>query len=238
VATDGGIGNDCSRASWLLQLGYAAKGWGLSAGYRYGQAGSNWRRGTNFVAQNSWWLNNGTSSNFALNGYWQPKRAGFMPSISAGWGISALNDNGNGTTANQPTGQKNFTYEYLTPYVSESQSWFVGLQWADVFLRGNAFGMAFGQPTFAKSLTVGANSINPNTKDPYTRYSNDGNYAWEWWYKFQVSDNISITPAVFYLSRPLGALTNEYVGDTSIKELNRGSTFSNFGALVQTTFKF
>jgi len=238
VATDGGIGNDCSRASWLLQLGYAAKGWGLSAGYRYGQAGSNWRRGTNFVAQNSWWLNNGTSSNFALNGYWQPKRAGFMPSISAGWGISALNDNGNGTTANKPTGQKNFTYEYLTPYVSESQSWFVGLQWADVFLRGNAFGMAFGQPTFAKSLTVGANSINPNTKDPYTRYSNDGNYAWEWWYKFQVSDNISITPAVFYLSRPLGALTNEYVGDTSIKELNRGSTFSNFGALVQTTFKF
>ena len=180
--TEGGIGNDCSRASWLLQLGYAAKGWGLSAGYRYGQAGSSWRRGTNFVAQNAFWLTNGTSSNFALNGYWQPKRAGLMPSISAGWGISTLNDNSNGPIANKPTGQKNFTYEYLTPYVSESQSWFVGLQWADVFLRGNAFGMAFGQPTFAKSLTVGANSINPNTKDPYTRYSNDGNYAWEWWY--------------------------------------------------------
>ena len=119
-----------------------------------------------------------------------------------------------------------------------SQSWFVGLQWADVFLRGNAFGMAFGQPTFAKSLSVGANKINPNTQTPYTEFSNDGNYAWEWWYKFQVSDNISITPSVFYLSRPLGALTNELVGDSAVKELNRGSTFSNFGALVQTTFKF
>ena len=235
LETDGGIGNDCSRASWLLQLGYAAKGWGLSAGYRYGQAGSNARRGTNFVAQNSWWLNNGTSSNFALNGYWQPKRAGLLPSISAGWGISNLNNNGDSTVG---TGKRSPDYEYLTPYVTESQSWSVGLQWTDVFLRGNAFGMAFGQPTFAKSLTVGAKSINPNTKTDYTNFSNDGNYAWEWWYKFQVSDNISITPAVFYLSRPLGALTNEYVGDSSPKELNRGSTFSNFGALVQTTFKF
>ena len=235
TATDGGIGNDCSRASWLLQLGYAAKGWGLSAGYRYGQAGSNWRRGTNFVAQNSWWLNNGSSSNFALNGYWQPKRAGFVPSLSAGWGISSLSDNGDGTA---PIGTKSPNYAYRTPYVSESQSWFVGLQWADVFLRGNAFGMAFGQPTFAKSLSLGANSTNAATKTPYTTFSNDGNYAWEWWYKFQVSDNISITPALFYLSRPLGAQTNELVGDTAVKELNRGSTFSNFGALVQTTFKF
>jgi len=73
---------------------------------------------------------------------------------------------------------------------------------------------------------------------PFTTFSNDGNYAWEWWYKFQVSDNISITPAVFYLSRPLGALTNEIVNNNGSPELNRGATFSNFGALVQTTFKF
>jgi hypothetical protein len=219
----------------LLQLGYAAKGWGLSAGYRYGQAGSNARRGTNFVAQNSWWLNNGTSNNFALNGYWQPKRAGLLPSLSAGWGISSLRDNSDGSVA---FGRKSPSYEYRTPYVSESQSWFVGLQWANVFLRGNAFGMAFGQPTFATSLKLGANSINSATNTPFTTFSNDGNYAWEWWYKFQVSDNISITPAVFYLSRPLGALTNEIVNNNGSPELNRGATFSNFGALVQTTFKF
>jgi carbohydrate-selective porin OprB len=36
----------------------------------------------------------------------------------------------------------------------------------------------------------------------------DGNYAWEWWYQFQVTDNISVTPAIYYLSRPYGDLTN------------------------------
>ena len=35
----------------------------------------------------------------------------------------------------------------------------------------------------------------------------DGNYAWEWWYQFQVTDNISVTPAIYYLSRPYGDLT-------------------------------
>jgi carbohydrate-selective porin OprB len=56
--------------------------------------------------------------------------------------------------------------------------------------------------------------------------ANDGNYAFEWWYKFQVSNNISITPAIFYLSRPLG----QYTGN--------GFTNNAFGGLVQTMFKF
>ncbi|MFM7648185.1 MAG: carbohydrate porin, partial [Cyanobium sp.] len=57
---------------------------------------------------------------------------------------------------------------------------------------------------------------------------NDGNYAWEWWYKFQVTDNISVTPAIYYLSAPLGQLQNDQSNET----------FSNFGGLVKTTFKF
>jgi carbohydrate-selective porin OprB len=56
---------------------------------------------------------------------------------------------------------------------------------------------------------------------------NDGNYAWEWWYKFQVTDNISVTPALFYLSAPLGQLQKV-----------DGKSFDNFGGLVKTTFKF
>ncbi|MDA7634199.1 carbohydrate porin, partial [bacterium] len=60
----------------------------------------------------------------------------------------------------------------------------------------------------------------------------DGNYAWEWWYQFQVTDNISVTPAIYYLSRPYGDLTNgELNGD-------RNDTFNNFGGLLKTTFKF
>jgi carbohydrate-selective porin OprB len=91
----------------------------------------------------------------------------------------------------------------------------VGLQWADAFLKGNTLGMAFGQPTFATSQFKGK--------------PNDGNYAWEWWYKFQVTDNISVTPAIYYLSAPLGAIGREVAG---------GNALTNFGGLVKTTFKF
>ena len=70
-----------------------------------------------------------------------------------------------------------------------------------------------GQAVFATSLTGGVSA-------------DDGNYALEGWYKFQVTDAISITPALFYLSRPMGQRTPE------------GQGFSSLGALVKTTFKF
>jgi carbohydrate-selective porin OprB len=92
----------------------------------------------------------------------------------------------------------------------------VGLQWEDVFLKGNSFGMAVGQPTF---LT--------QSGDEAILEADDGNYAWEWWYKWQVTDNISVTPALYYLSVPYGQL-----------QKGQGDKFDNFGGLVKTTFKF
>ena len=52
----------------------------------------------------------------------------------------------------------------------------------------------------------------------------DGNYAWEFWYQFQVTDNISVTPAIYYLSRPLGDLTmvvNGIPGGESERDLQQ-----------------
>jgi hypothetical protein len=135
-----------------------------------------------------------------ISGYWQPTNTGLIPSISAGWGVNSASSD----TINVLDG-------------AQSQSWYVGLQWADAFLKGNALGMAVGQPTFFTKS--GDNSV---TKP------NDGNYAWEWWYKFQVTDNISVTPALYYLSAPLGQLQKD----------DGGTTFTNFGGLVKTTFKF
>ena len=63
-----------------------------------------------------------------------------------------------------------------------------------------------------------------NLKSEFT--PSDGNYVWEWWYQFQVGDNISVTPALFYLSRPLGQLTPT------------DNTFTQLGGLLKTTFKF
>jgi carbohydrate-selective porin OprB len=89
----------------------------------------------------------------------------------------------------------------------------VGLQWTDVLAKGNDFGLAVGQAVIATALTGGVST-------------DDGNYALEGWYKFQVTDAISITPALFYLSRPMGQRTPE------------GQGFSSLGALFKTTFKF
>jgi len=48
----------------------------------------------------------------------------------------------------------------------------------------------------------------------------------ELWYQFQVTDNIAITPGLFWLSRPYGEMTPN---DKSV---------GIFGGLVQTVFKF
>jgi carbohydrate-selective porin OprB len=54
----------------------------------------------------------------------------------------------------------------------------------------------------------------------------DSTYVWEWWYKVQVSNNITLTPALFYISRPFGQSTPT------------NQTFSQLAGLLKTTFSF
>jgi hypothetical protein len=84
----------------------------------------------------------------------------------------------------------------------------VGLNWDDVIVDGNKAGLAFGSIGSYVTDTQGSANVD---KD---------NSALELWYKYQVTDNISIKPAVFW--------TNNYKNDND----------DTFGALVQTTFKF
>jgi hypothetical protein len=56
---------------------------------------------------------------------------------------------------------------------------------------------------------------------------------WEWWYKFQVTDNITVTPALYYI--------NNYGGQMGRINYSNGQyNASNnvFGGLIKTTFKF
>jgi hypothetical protein len=98
---------------------------------------------------------------------------------------------------------------YSTGGNSASQSWYTGLVWKDAFRASNSLGFAVGQPTFIMSQQNGT--------------PNDGQYAFEAYYKVQVTDNISVTPSVFYLSAPQGQIDKN---------------LDTFGALVQTTFRF
>jgi hypothetical protein len=192
----GGIGTDGAASTFTAQLGYAGTNYGLAFAYTYGQNGPQLYPGNATGLALSGF--SGTNSNYGLSAYWSPKETGFIPSISTGWGYSTL-------AAPEGSGIE----------ITAAQNWYVGLQWADAFLKGNTLGMAFGQPTFATSQFKG---------EP-----NDGNYAWEWWYKFQVTDNISVTPAIYYLSAPTGAQGRALAGSDAL---------NNFGGLVKTTFKF
>jgi hypothetical protein len=197
---NGGIMTSGAQETGTAQLAYGGQNFGLAVAYSYSNPGFGIYYGGQGtpLAIDSIFNSSGVNA-VGVSGYWQPTNSGLIPSISAGWGINTLSS----------------SIDFVDG--SQSQSWYVGLQWADAFIKGNALGMAVGQPTFFTK-----------SGDDDVVKANDGNYAWEWWYKFQVTDNISVTPALYYLSAPLGQLQKD----------NGSQTFTNFGGLVKTTFKF
>jgi hypothetical protein len=169
----------------LAQVGYRAPQYGIAFGYRNGTEGTRIRT-FNGVAGNGGTLVAGqTSNNYAINGYWQPKKSGIIPSVSAAYGWNYVDGTATPKSA------------------TNSRTWMAGLQWSDVFAKGNAAGFAIGAPGNAEGLTKDA-------------------VMWEAFYRYKVSDNISITPAVFYVSNNQG--------------LKNAS--SNYGGVIQTTFRF
>ena len=73
-------------------------------------------------------------------------------------------------------------------------SYMVGLHVKDALRKGNTFGVLFGQPP-ARTSTSGIASAVPENAKPYHL---------ETYYKFQVNDNISITPGFFVVFNPEG----------------------------------
>lgn len=195
--SDGGIGNPQSGSTAIAQVGYSGQNWAIAATYSYLQNGNGLiPYGTNFTLRSL--TNPGNTSGLGIGGYWQPTQSNWIPSINMGWG------------ANFTSYDRSVNADGL---VRVSQAWSVGLQWNDALQKGNTFGIGMGQPTFATALVGGDTP-------------NDGNVVWEWWYKVQLSDNITLTPALFYLSRPLG-------GDTP-----EGRSFHQLGGLIKTSFRF
>jgi len=162
-----GIGG---ASSTTVQVGYAKDNWGAAFAYNYLNAATQ-------IALNDYnaSYNVNGSNNIGFSAYWQPKKTGLVPSISAGVGTTYANGG------------------------SDSTTWEVALQWNDAFIKGNALGMAYG------ATQVGGTDPAEN--------------AYEVFYKFQVTDNISVTPAFFWIN---GGGT---VNDTT-------------GGLIKTTFKF
>jgi hypothetical protein len=166
----------------LAQIGYRGQNWGAAFGYRYGTEGTRVRTYNGLNGASGTLVPGQTSNGYAINAYWQPTQSGWVPSISGGYGWN--------TVSGAPSD------------ATDSQSWFAGLQWEDVFVDGNSAGVAIGQAPTGENLEKAT--------------------MLEIFYKYQVSDNISVTPAIFYAS------DNQRLADNS----------SNWGGVIQTTFKF
>ena len=147
----------------------------------------------------------GSATSWALNGFWQPPSSGWLPSINLGFEQSWY-QLAPGTAA----GTRN-----------RSTSWMVGLEWTDVLAAGNELGFAVGGP---QSVSGEVGGLVPN----------DGGVALELWYSLQLTDRITLTPGVFYLSRPFGQLTGSGAnfGGTGT------SSFGTIGALIKSTIRF
>jgi hypothetical protein len=250
----GGNMTNYSGGSWLTQIGYQAQQWKTSFAWNYTQCGSSAlaRRGTQAASVSGGEIcssdiggTNGGPANFASSGMtgayqnsfalnlgWQPKKNGTaIPSIDLGWGYNAMsytnliyvnstrnNTGGFGSSGNAATSAGTIAGNLNVSNIAATQSWTVALQWKDAFRKGNSLGMAVGQPTFVTSTRNGTTPF-------------DGNYAWEWWYNYKVSDNISVAPILFYLSNPssLGAGGVQPAGQTNPNV---------FGGLMTARFRF
>ena len=177
--------NASGALNTLAQIGYRAPQYGIAFGYRNGTEGTRVRTFNGVAGNGGTLAAKQTSNNYSLNAYWQPKTSGIIPSVSAAYGWNYVDGP---ATPNAAT---------------DSQTWMAGVQWADVFAKGNAAGFAIGAPGNAEGLTKDA-------------------LMWETFYRYKVSDNISITPSVFYVSNNQG--------------LKNAS--SNYGGVIQTTFRF
>jgi hypothetical protein len=180
-----GVFNADGALNLLAQVGYRAPQWGVAVGYRYGTEGTRPRAYNGLLGANGTLAAGQESNSVAVNAYWQPQQSGWVPSVSAGYGY-------NGVSGTPGSGG-----------ATDSDSWYAGLQWSDVFVKGNAAGIAYGQAPSADVTGVSDASI------------------LEIFYRFRVSDNITITPALFYVDN------NQRYQDSS-----------KWGGVVQTKFTF
>jgi hypothetical protein len=183
--SDTGVFDSDGALNFLAQVGYKASNWGVGVGYRYGTEGTRPRTYNGLLGASGALVDGQESNAVAVNAYWQPTESGWVPSVSAGYGYNGVSGAVGATDA------------------TDSQSWFVGLQWNDAFVAGNAAGIAVGQAPSADVTRVSDASI------------------LEIFYRFQVTDNISITPALFYVD------SNQRYQDSS-----------KFGGVIQTKFTF
>ena len=166
-----------SVTSWATQIGLTKDQY--SASLMVNQKYNGWEDGYYSTDKghkrlNTAGLQKANSTNYGLRGWWRPLDGGTAtPSISVGYDFSSIDDIA-GTT-------------------DETDAWFVGLNWVDIFQPDDKIGLAFGQPQTREDETV----------EPF---------AWEAYYEFKVNDSVSVTPAIFGATDRAGTANEDMTG--------------------------
>ena len=174
---------------WDTQVAYTTDSWHISATYSNQQ---NWTSHSYNATSQAAGMSSGDFTGYALRGYWIPEESGTaVPEISVGYDTRSADD-----TVSSGTGK-------------ESDSYFVGLTWKDMFQEDDKIGLAFTQPL---KVTACNGTCSTTEVDPF---------IWEAYYAFKPNDSVEVRPAIF--------------GGTDVYA---DTADDIFGALVTTTFKF
>ncbi|MFN7677854.1 MAG: hypothetical protein ACK5QW_04565, partial [Cyanobacteriota bacterium] len=108
-------------------------------------------------------------------------------------------------------------------------SWSVALSWSDAFGVGNTVLLAVGAPAHV----IGVDGLDD------VRF-NDSGLALELATVIRLSDGFSLTPAVFWLSRPRGAMADTISLSQALAPAGSAGdpSLSVWGALVRATLRF
>lgn len=168
---ESGLLTDEVKTSWATQIGYTKPQYSVSA--IVNQKYNDWE--DSYFSTSSGkdrTYNEKSSTNIGLRGWWRPQETGTAtPSISVGFDTSETDATSN----------------------SNTNMYFVGLTWQDMFQADDRIGLAFGQPQKREDETT----------DPF---------AWEAYYQFQVNDSVSVTPAIFGASDRNGSASADLTG--------------------------
>ena len=166
----GSILVDGAKTSWATQVGYTKPQYSVSA--IINQKYNGWTDSYFTTSTGKARGGDGSSTNIGLRAWWRPAETGSAtPSISVGFDTSEIDASSN----------------------SNTNMYFVGLNWQDIFQADDRIGLAFGQPQKNESETT----------DPF---------AWEAYYSFQVNDSVNVTPAIFGATDRNGSASADLTG--------------------------
>ncbi|MBO8217615.1 iron uptake porin [Prochlorococcus marinus] len=174
---------------WDTQVAYTTDNWHLSATLSNQQ---NWSSHSYNATAKAAAMKVGDFTGYAFRGYWRPEDSGTAtPEISVGYDTRSADD------------------EIAVGADKDSDSYFVGLTWKDIFQADDRIGFAVTQPL---KVTDCNGTCTTTDVDPF---------IWEAYYAFRPNDSIEVRPAVF--------------GGTNVEDSVEDDIF---GTVLTTTFKF